>query len=231
MRAAGEVAELDGAGLDERELDARLNVAEEALRIAAGSLTKVRAAAGERLGFAVEALLPSLGMSGAQFGVELETVDPPTAFGAEQVRFLASLNAGFESKPLSKIASGGELSRVMLALKSILADQDRVPTLVFDEIDAGIGGTVAVAVSAQLREVSIRHQVFVVTHLPQIAARGDQHLLVEKSEENGKTLTTVRALKGRARVKEVARMLGGDPESETSRDHATELLGVPLSAQ
>ncbi|MEX1258505.1 MAG: DNA repair protein RecN [Gemmatimonadota bacterium] len=230
-RTGQELSQLDGAAFDEKALAAKVAAAERALRERAEALSKQRADGATRLAAAVEALLPSLGMAGAQFRIALDPVEPPGAGGAEQVRFLASLNAGFEPKPLARIASGGELSRVMLALKSILACQDRVPTLVFDEIDAGIGGTVAVAVAAQLREVASRHQVFVVTHLPQIAARGAHHFVVEKREEGGETVTSVRTLGGRERVQEVARMLGGDPESETSRDHAKELLATSSTVQ
>jgi DNA repair protein RecN (Recombination protein N) len=230
-RTAQELSQLDGAAFDEKELAAKVSAAQQALRERAEALSKRRADGATRLAAAVEDLLPSLGMAGARFRIALDPVEPAEAGGAEQVRFLASLNTGFEPKPLSRIASGGELSRVMLALKSILARQDRVPTLVFDEIDAGIGGTVAVAVAAQLREVAGRHQVFVVTHLPQIAARGAHHFVVEKREEGGETVTSVRTLGGRERVQEVARMLGGDPESETSRDHAKELLATSLPAQ
>jgi DNA repair protein RecN (Recombination protein N) len=114
----------------------------------------------------------------------------------------------------------------MLALKSILARVDQVPSLVFDEIDAGIGGQVAVAVARQLGRVAEHHQVFVITHLPQLASRGSLHLRVEKGEEAGVAVTTVTPLDGDERVREIARMLGGDPESETSRDHARELLAV-----
>ena len=112
----------------------------------------------------------------------------------------------------------------MLALKSILALEDRVPTLVFDEIDAGIGGRVALAVGRKLRQVSAHHQVFVITHLPQLAARGEHHLRVEKTESGGVIRATAEPLGGQSRIREIARMLGGDPESERSRDHARELL-------
>ncbi|MGB1658553.1 MAG: DNA repair protein RecN, partial [Longimicrobiales bacterium] len=114
--------------------------------------------------------------------------------------------------------------RIMLALKSILASVDQVPVLVFDEIDSRVGGVVATSVAGKLSEVAERHQVFVVTHLPQVASRADAHLLVEKGGDGGVTRTVVRALVEEARVEEIARMLGGDPESEASREHARELL-------
>jgi DNA repair protein RecN (Recombination protein N) len=164
-------------------------------------------------------------MPGARFEVVLESRPEIGAGGAERVGFLASANPGFEPSELARIASGGELSRMMLALKAVLAGVDRVPTLVFDEVDAGIGGTVAVAVGRKLAEVSRSHQVFVITHLPQVAARGGSHFRVDKVEEEGLAATRVTALEGENRVREIARMLGGDPESETSRRHAGELLG------
>jgi DNA repair protein RecN (Recombination protein N) len=174
----------------------------------------------------VEEALPDLGMPGSRFGVEIETSERIEAGGAERVHFVGSLNQGFELRPLAKIASGGELSRVMLALKSVLARQDRVPTLVFDEIDAGIGGAVATAVARKLREVAEHHQVFVVTHLAQLASRGHQHLRVEKHDRDGLAEAAVETLDGEGRILEIARMLGGDPESEASRRHAQELLAA-----
>jgi DNA repair protein RecN (Recombination protein N) len=143
------------------------------------------------------------------------------------VEFLVSLNPGFDPGPLSRVASGGELSRIMLALKSILAGIDAIPSLIFDEIDAGIGGEVALRVAEKLKDVASHHQVFVITHLPQLAAKADQQLLVEKGETGGMASTRVRELDAEERVKEVARMLGGDPSSFRSLDHARELLGDP----
>jgi DNA repair protein RecN (Recombination protein N) len=165
-------------------------------------------------------------MPGSRFGVQIEPLENVEAGGAERVRFVGSLNQGFELRPLAKIASGGELSRVMLALKSALARQDRVPTLVFDEIDSGIGGVVATAVARKLREVAEHHQVFVITHLAQLASRGHQHLRVEKHDRDGLAEAAVEALEGEGRILEIARMLGGDPDSEASRKHARELLAA-----
>ena len=170
------------------------------------------------------AVLPELGLPGATFEVRLTTHESISAGGAEVVEFLVSPNPGFDAMPLARIASGGELSRVMLALKSVLANVDRVPVLVFDEIDAGVGGTVAAAVARKLAEVATRHQVFVVTHLAQVAAHAQHHLLVEKASTDGLTSAGVRPLSGDARVNEIARMLGGDPHSTKSRAHASELL-------
>lgn len=223
-RIGSELNELDGSVFEIEGLERSVRDAEEELRAAIEALSRKRTAAAGRLGDAVQAVLPQLGMPGGRFEVQLESLDEPTSGGGERVRFLASLNPGFELRPLARIASGGELSRVMLALKSILAREDRVPTLVFDEIDAGIGGMVAGAIARKLREVAEHHQVFVITHLAQLASRGHQHLRVEKYEREGVAQTAVEVLEGEGRIREIARMLGGDPESQTSRDHARELL-------
>ena len=144
--------------------------------------------------------------------------------GAEAIEFRVSLNVGHEERPLARVASGGELSRVMLALKTILARLDRVPTLIFDEVDAGIGGKVGLQVGETMRRVASYHQVFAITHLPQIAARAHHHILVSKGARGGVTAADVVVVDGAARVAEIARMLGGDPESQVSRAHASELL-------
>ncbi len=219
-----ELGELDGAGFAREALERRIAEAESGLREAAEALTGLRTEGAGRLAEAVRTLLPELGMPGARFEVALDPLAETGSGGAERVRFLASANPGFAPAELARIASGGELSRMMLALKAVLAGVDRVPTLVFDEVDAGIGGTVAVAVGRKLAEVSRSHQVFVITHLPQVAARGGCHFRVDKVEEEGLAATRVTPLEGEHRVREIARMLGGDPESETSRRHAGELL-------
>jgi DNA repair protein RecN (Recombination protein N) len=147
------------------------------------------------------------------------------------VEFRVQLNVGHDERPLARVASGGELARVMLALKTVLARVDRIPTLVFDEVDAGIGGRVGLQVGEAMRGLATTHQVFAITHLPQIAARAHHHLLVAKAPRDGMTTTDVAVLTGAARVTEIARMLGGDPESDVSRAHARELLAaVPAPA-
>jgi len=229
QRVRTELADLDDADHELGRLRGRIEEASTALSTAARELSERRHAAAAGLGEAVALVLPELGLPGASFEVRLTTHEAVSAGGAESVEFLVAPNRGFEAMPLSRIASGGELSRVMLALKSILAAVDRVPVLVFDEIDAGIGGVVAGAVADKLAEVAGRHQVFVVTHLAQVASRARSHLLVEKCYRDGVTSASVRLLTGEARVEEIARMLGGDPESETSREHARELLGAASS--
>jgi DNA repair protein RecN (Recombination protein N) len=225
QRVRSELADLDDAEENLGRLRAQIEEAEAALGDSAAQLSEARRGAAERLGSEVGEVLPELGLVGATFEARLTSYEAVSAGGAESVEFLVSPNRGFKPMPLSRIASGGELSRVMLALKSILAAVDQVPVLVFDEIDAGVGGVVASAVADKLREVGGRHQVFVVTHLAQVASKATCHLLVEKGDEGDVTTTSVRALGGEERVEEIARMLGGDPESSTSREHARELLG------
>src|SRR5207237_6350112 len=156
--------------------------------------------------------------------VAFETLREIGPVGAEDVEFCVALNVGHEPRPLSRVASGGERSRVMVALKTILARLDHVPTLVFDEVDAGIGGRVGLQVGETMRRVASHHQVFAITHLPQIAARAHHHILVSKGARGGVTTADVAVLEDDARVTEIARMLGGDPESDVSRAHARELL-------
>ena len=155
--------------------------------------------------------------------MELVPELPVTAAGAESVRFLARLNPGMEPRPVAKSASGGELSRLMLAIKTVLGRHDAVPTLVFDEIDSGIGGEVGSKVGETLGSVAGRHQVLVITHLPQIAALADRHLVIAKRTRGGLATSDVSQIHGEDRVTELARMLG-DPDAETARRHALALL-------
>jgi len=224
-RLRAELDEMEEADHDLDVLQERVSRAQEELVSTAEVMSGERKAAAERLAAVVEAALPDVGLPDAGFQVRLRALESVGPGGAEAVEFLVAPNPGFEPMPLARIASGGELSRIMLVLKSILADVDRLPVLVFDEIDAGIGGGVASAVARKLGEVAARHQVFVVTHLAQLAARARGHFLVEKETEGEAARTGVRRLEGDARVEEISRMLGGDPDSSTSREHARELLG------
>ena len=219
--------ELDAADFDVGALERELDGAREEWDAAAAQLSRKRREAGDRLSRAAVGAFPGVGLEGARFEVCFEERDAPAAAGRERVRFMASMNPGFPTAPLSRIASGGELSRVMLVLKSVLAGIDDLPTLVFDEIDAGIGGVVAGRVGERLEEVARGRQVLVVTHLARIAARASNHLVVEKVAGEDATVTSLRRLDGEERVSEIARMLGGDPRSEPSLDHARELLARP----
>ena len=229
-RSRAELDLVDSAGLDLRELEVRREAAAARLESESRALTDMRAAAAERLGRAVDEVLPDLGMPDGRFRALLVPRGDIGPCGAEEIEFRVALNVGHDARPLARVASGGELSRVMLALKTILARLDRVPTLVFDEVDAGIGGRVGLQVGETMRRVAAHHQVFAITHLPQIAARGHHHILVAKGARGGVTTADVRILDGDDRVTEVARMLGGDPESELSRAHARELLESAAAA-
>ncbi|MCL4217405.1 MAG: DNA repair protein RecN, partial [Candidatus Hydrogenedentes bacterium] len=171
----------------------------------------------------VAAALQELGMKGGKFETRFEETEL-TSQGLERVEFLLSANPGEKLKPLRQVASGGEISRVMLALKTVFADADNIPTLVFDEIDAGVGGAIASKVAERIRELTQSHQTLCITHLPQIAAVADVHFCVAKNTTKGKTASTVQLIQDDARVKEVARLLDGTL-SDLSIEHARALLG------
>jgi DNA repair protein RecN (Recombination protein N) len=214
-----------------------IDMTERQVREQALELRQRRMAVGGTLAQAVERELHELSMSAARFVITFRQTPDPAGFitvdgapvqltpaGIENVEFLFTSNSGEEPRPLAKIASGGELSRVMLALKSILATVEQVPTLVFDEVDTGIGGGVAEVVGRKLKALTKTCQVFCITHLPQVASRGDIHFLIEKQVVSGRTVTTVRPLTQRERVDEIARMSGGLVITETTRKLAAELL-------
>jgi DNA repair protein RecN (Recombination protein N) len=214
-----------------------ISLTERQVREQAVDLSQRRVAVGATLAEAVERELQALSMSAARFVISFHRTPDPAGFitvdgapvqltpaGIESVEFLFTSNPGEEPRPLAKIASGGEVSRVMLALKSILAAVERVPTLVFDEVDTGIGGGVAEVVGRKLKALTKTCQVFCITHLPQVASRGDIHFLIEKQVVLGRTVTAVRPLTQRERVDEIARMSGGLVITETTRKLAAELL-------
>lgn len=234
QRIRSELSVHEEADHDLAKMRDEIRAAHSGLLVEAEALSEARGRAAMLLGDAVSETLPELGLVGGMFEVSLTVSDALSASGAESVEFVVAPNTGLAPMPLSRIASGGELSRIMLALKTILASVDEVPVLVFDEIDSGVGGAVATSVAAKLSQVAESHQVFVVTHLPQVASRAAAHLLVEKGVDSDITTTLVRQLNDQARVYEIARMLGGDPESAASREHARELLissPVPRSGE
>jgi DNA repair protein RecN (Recombination protein N) len=222
--AREELEKADRSVLDLDALAVEETAALEELVVRADKLTALRKASAARLESEVTGLLDELGMEGGRFRVRLEELAELGSHGAERAEFQVSLNPGFEPGPLARVASGGELSRVMLALKTVLAEVDGVPSLVFDEIDSGVGGRVAHHVAERLAMVAENHQVFAITHLPQIASKASVHLFVEKVQQDGLASARVRTLEGEERVEELARMLGGDPGREVSRRHAAELL-------
>jgi DNA repair protein RecN (Recombination protein N) len=220
--ARRELETLDTADNDLAALADRRVEAEKTLITASTALTTKRKTASARLSRAVERLLPGLGLGG-KFSVDLKPLDSPTANGADQVAFLVQLNLGLEARPLAQVASGGELSRLMLALKVVLAAHDAIPSLVFDEIDQGVGAEVGSKVAEALSQVGRTRQVLVITHLAQIAAHAASHLKVVKRPRKGVATAEVEVLDRPARVEEIARLLG-DPQDPALRRHAEELL-------
>ncbi|SNR94951.1 DNA replication and repair protein RecN [Methylobacillus rhizosphaerae] len=191
----------------------------------AEQLSLGRQQAAQSLGEKITAEMQRLSLSGGRFAVDL-LAQEPAATGTEQVEFLVAGHAGVAPRPLSKVASGGELSRISLAIRVVTARQGDVPTMIFDEVDVGIGGGVAEVVGQLLKTLGNQRQVLVITHLPQVAAQGSQHLRVSKQVLDGQTLSRIDALDQNQRVDEVARMLGGVEITETTRQHATEMLAA-----
>ena len=193
----------------------------QAYQQAAAALTASRQALAKKFEQEMEAQLQDLNMGGTRFSVSLRPC-APSALGSETAAFLIAPNRGEELQPLSKIASGGELSRLMLAIKSVAAKREGVPSMIFDEIDTGISGRAAQVVGEKMAAIARERQVLCVTHLQQIAALADRHYLVEKFFDGQRTRTRLTLLEGEARVGEIARMLGG--EGESARAHAREML-------
>lgn len=208
-------------------LTARLDEEVRRLHTLAQQLSKKRIDAAKRMTTLVGAELAALKMEQTIFQVTVssdESAEGLGPAGRDRAEFLLSSNPGEPPRPLGRVASGGELSRIMLALKTVLAEMDQVPVLVFDEIDTGVGGAVAAAMGTRLRKLGSFHQVFCITHLPQVASQAEHHLLVEKGLEGQRTSTSVRALKGMGREEEIARMLSGPTITKKVRETAAELI-------
>jgi DNA repair protein RecN (Recombination protein N) len=221
------LSELDGLeNLDTRlaELDQELQVADDAYRAAAGKLSQSRTKAAKKLAKAVTANMQKLGMAGGIFEIHLAPLDQPGPTGMEAVELRVSANPGQPPRPLARVASGGELSRISLSLQVLISERLGVPTLIFDEVDVGIGGGVAEIVGRLLRRLGSGCQVLCVTHLPQVAAQGHQHLFVSKRQGKTHTGSAIETLQDQARVREIARMLGGVDITDTTLSHADELL-------
>ena len=212
-------ADLDGLQAAER-------AAWKTFTQAIDQLSAQRQQAAPRLSKAVTETMQTLGMAGGRFEVAITRLEIPQAPGWEQVEFLVAGHAGVTPRPVGKVASGGELSRIALALSVITSQLGQAPTLIFDEVDSGIGGAVAHTVGQLLRQLGQDRQVLAVTHLAQVAASADQHCLVSKQAQGGATLSQVAPIEGTARVQEIARMLGGSDQSQASLAHARELLGA-----
>lgn len=218
--------ELENAEALAAELDAKLDKLKAEYNVAADELSKVRRAAGERLKRDVLKELKDLGMAKAMFDVALSDAygGEPRKGGRETAEFMLSANPGEPLKPLEKVASGGELSRIMLCFKSIFADNDRVPTLIFDEIDTGISGRTAAVVGEKMLGIAKKHQVICVTHLAQIAALADAHLMVRKYDDGKNTFVETRQLNEEEKVQRIAQMMDGESDSPSALTHARELI-------
>lgn len=209
------------------ELEKNIAQRKAAYMETAQELSKARKKTASTLGKEVTQAMQTLAMQGGVFEIHLQKAEPGP-HGLEQVEFNVAGHAGTTPRPLAKVASGGELARISLALSVMANKASRVPTLIFDEVDTGIGGAVAEVVGKLLRELGSRHQVLCVTHLPQVAACAQQHFQVQKSQKNKTTHSEIVLLDEQERINEVARMLGGLTITETTREHAREMLGIQV---
>jgi DNA repair protein RecN (Recombination protein N) len=221
-----EVVKLESLEFTLEQLDKRMHDAQVRFKVACQQLSKARAKTATTLAERISALMQGLGMPGGRFAVQLLPLesDNANAMGAEEIEFMVSANPGQPLKPLAKVASGGELSRISLSVQVAAVESIPVPTLVFDEVDAGVGGGVAEMVGRQLRALSARAQVLCVTHLPQVAAQAQHQVRVAKLTDGKHTRTTLETLSDAARAEEIARMLGGAQVSDMARAHAAEML-------
>ena len=218
------MSELEAVGAD-GELAKREAEAEQEYQTLAKRLSAGRQQSAPLLSQKITTEMQRLSLAGGRFEVAL-TDQTPTASGLEQVEFLVAGHVGVEARPLNKVASGGELSRISLAIRVVTAEQGSVPTMIFDEVDVGIGGGVAEIVGLLLKQLSSDRQVLVITHLPQVASQGKHHLNVKKIQKDQMTLSTIEVLDPNARIEEIARMLGGVEITETTRQHAKEMLSA-----
>jgi DNA repair protein RecN (Recombination protein N) len=218
-----QLAALDEVEASEEILEQEVKKTERAVTKSAGELSAVRKAKAKQFSQDVEAQLQELALTHARFGVGIKPTEL-TAAGVDEVEFVFSANPGEPLRPLARVASGGEVSRLMLAMKTVLAGKAGVPTLIFDEIDTGLGGRVGATVGRKLSALSHEYQVIVISHLPQVAALADVHYRIEKSEKDGRTTTNVKRLNGEERLEEIARMLAGERLTDTAIAHAKEML-------
>jgi len=217
--AAQRLHKIESRGEELLRLEREIAAAREKLAALGAKLTKLRAAAAPKLAADIQAQLRGLGFKKSEFAITLHPADKPAAHGFESAEFLFAPNPGEPAKPLKLIASSGEISRVMLAVKSALAAQDRIPLLVFDEIDANVGGEIAHAVGAKMRSLGAAHQVLCITHLPQVAAAATAQYVVAKQYTGDRTISHLTEVTGKARVEEIARMLGGKSDSALAHAH------------
>jgi DNA repair protein RecN (Recombination protein N) len=225
QRILARLAEL-GGDADLAELEQQEKSAQQSYLAAGQKLTAARNKAAGKLAREITAAMQTLAMQGGSFGVALLPLAEGNAYGLETIEFQVAANPGVPTRSLAKVASGGELSRISLAIQVATSQVASVPTLIFDEVDSGIGGRVAEIVGHLLKKLGNTYQVLCVTHLPQVAAAADQQWQVSKAVENGFTLSRITVLDGEQRVEEIARMLGGVKITETTRKHAAEMLGM-----
>ncbi|WP_295955771.1 DNA repair protein RecN [Rhodoferax sp.] len=221
-----ELARLDAAA-DSQALETAERKAQTAYRAETTALTKARNQAAPKLAKAITLAMQGLGMQGGQFQVALQKIEP-SASGLEEVQFLVAGHAGSTPRAVGKVASGGELSRIALAIAVTTSELGTAQTLIFDEVDSGVGGAVAETVGRLMKQLGRDRQVLAVTHLPQVAACADHHLVVAKQRDGKSTVSSVALVLGEQRVAEVARMLGGEKLSGTTLAHAKEMLGIAL---
>ncbi len=213
------------AGINLDALEQKVNAAQAHYDAQANALSKARQKAAATMAPAITEAMQTLAMTGGKFAVAINPCNPGP-HGVESIEFLVAAHAGSQPRPLAKVASGGELARLSLALSVIASQAARVPTLIFDEVDSGVGGAVAEVVGQLLKSLGQRHQVLCVTHLPQVASCGNHHFRVSKGQHKGATTSRIERLDPAARIDEVARMLGGLNITDTTRQHAAEMLGV-----
>lgn len=215
-----------GGDADLEELAKQDSAAKEKYVLAAKKLSASRKLAAAKLSAEITQAMQTLAMQGGSFAVALLPLAEGNAHGLETIEFQVAANPGVPMRGLAKVASGGELSRISLAIQVAASQAATVPTLIFDEVDSGIGGRVAEIVGGLLKQLGKRYQVMCVTHLPQVAAMADAQWQVSKATTNGVTLSHIRILKPAERVEEIARMLGGVKITETTLKHAAEMLGI-----
>jgi DNA repair protein RecN (Recombination protein N) len=219
-----ELTQLDAAA-DLESLQKAAQAAQATCLQAAKQVSRQRQQAAKPLAKAVSAAMQQLGMQGGRFEVQLQPLEHPAQHGLEEVSFLVAGHEGSTPRPVGKVASGGELSRIALAIAVTTSELGQAGTLIFDEVDSGVGGAVAETVGRLMKQLGQHRQVLAVTHLPQVAACADRHLLVSKAASKGQVSSQVRAVLGEERISEIARMLGGEKLSATTLAHAREMLG------
>ncbi len=222
-----ELEQLQLSEQDIEKIDERLNAAEQQYLSSARQLSDMRKETALKLSGQISAEMQTLGMQGGQFEIQLTRDENPQHFsrdGVDKIVFLVSANPGQPLKPMSRVASGGELSRISLAIQVILSESSLIPTLIFDEVDSGIGGGIAEVVGRKLRQIALNRQVFCVTHLPQVASQAHHHYQVTKTKTDSTTTTEVVTLDQQQRLEEIARMLGGMTITNQTRAHAQEML-------